>query len=162
MLVEDVNKFAGLNLVSGYNECPFCGERKFRIDAKVYKCFKPSCVANKQGKLYDILTLLNVGSKRDILSIVSPSDPVKYTKQRLVMERAFDAYVYCASKEENSYIIGSLNDRAYGTSLETTPIGYAPNGTYLQQQGLDLQVLKECGLVKPNGEVFYQDRVRCR
>ncbi len=149
-------------LKEGYQQCPFCSRpKKFKVsEDRWFKCYHPSCVASSGG---DVITFLQtIGKAKDFGEAVAIASsgvnlPGRAWYKRLdVLRLAFNAYT-CA--DSHPAVLKYLRDRSLGKVLVSHPIGYAPDETYLQSQGLVLKDLVDVGLAYPSGREFFSNRV---
>lgn len=167
-LCATAQSFLGLNLINNqYQTCPYCKEHKFKVSNDTsFKCFKPSCLANKGGSIVDLLILnKRVSSVKEAFALLSTQlgnrgSGAAWYKRIHTLTLAFNAYEACYL--DSSYtdtVLEFLNKRGYGSVLERVRIGYAPPVPYLIKQGIALDALVQAGLAYSDGREFFKDRV---
>lgn len=151
--LSNVLSLNGIQLKQGYNTCPVCNRpNKFKIlDDKYYKCFHPSCAANKRGDVFNLLPLLGLSSSfKESLSIVGKLPTNDYTEESrrsYVFSKVFEVYKLLA-EQHKAEILPILNGRGYYHALNCIEFGYSPDAESMPHLVFEKYKISEKELIK--------------
>ena len=142
-------------------ECPFpdCRSQKaFKVwDDRRFKCFK----CGRSGSVYDLLIhtghALNFQeAHRKLVQAFGNSDSSHQYQSRIkTIASIFRLYRSAALTHQNR-TEDYCQARGWTSALTTHPIGYAPHGHYLRENGISTSTLNSLGLLTCKGEELYQ------
>lgn len=155
-----------LPLKSGRQHCPFCDPGRSKSSSFVvnsegsghYYCYR--CKAD--GDLFQFLIQAGLATDfRSAMALVTPlcsNNNTAVQARRSTLEQVFDCYIraFRHYPEAREYAAS----RGIGFSMQEFPIGYAPHGQWLQENGFSWEEIESCGIAtKRQGLELYQQRV---